>query len=287
MMRGTARFTSPTPWPSRAHGGLETIEFDAALLIAPGRAPDPRLVSARRRPHPHHARLLPAQDLPREHHGRRLRRHRCRVRAHVLVVRCQGHPRGQPPAGAARQGSRGGRRARGRLPAARRQAAEGCAGERRSNAPTTEVVVHCDDGRSVRSTHAVLAIGSIPNTDDLGLDAAGVEIDQGLRRDQPALLRQRGAHLRRRRHQRQAAAVVGRSDAGPQGGRARDGLATPAAIATSTTTRRRRRSSPSRRSPTSAWPRRRRSVPVARSASPRCRSRRRPKALINNDTRGS
>ncbi len=40
------------------------------------------------------------------------------------------------------------------------------------------VVVHCDDGRSVRSTHAVLAIGSIPNTEDVGLDAAGVEVDQ-------------------------------------------------------------------------------------------------------------
>ena len=41
-----------------------------------------------------------------------------------------------------------------------------------------EVVVRCDDGRSVRSTHAVLAIGSIPNTEDIGLDAAGVEVDR-------------------------------------------------------------------------------------------------------------
>jgi pyruvate/2-oxoglutarate dehydrogenase complex dihydrolipoamide dehydrogenase (E3) component len=39
------------------------------------------------------------------------------------------------------------------------------------------VIVRCDDGRSVRSTHAVLAIGSVPNTDELGLDAAGVEVD--------------------------------------------------------------------------------------------------------------
>jgi len=42
-----------------------------------------------------------------------------------------------------------------------------------------EVVVSCDDGRVVRSTHAVLAIGSVPNTDGLGLDAAGVEVDGG------------------------------------------------------------------------------------------------------------
>jgi dihydrolipoamide dehydrogenase len=41
------------------------------------------------------------------------------------------------------------------------------------------VVVRCDDGRVVRSSHAVLAIGSIPNTDGLGLDAAGVQLDGG------------------------------------------------------------------------------------------------------------
>ena len=41
-----------------------------------------------------------------------------------------------------------------------------------------DVVVRCDDGRVVRSSHAVLAIGSVPNTDGLGLDAAGVETDR-------------------------------------------------------------------------------------------------------------
>ena len=41
-----------------------------------------------------------------------------------------------------------------------------------------EVVVRCDDGRVVRSSHAVLAIGSVPNTAGLGLDAAGVELDR-------------------------------------------------------------------------------------------------------------
>jgi dihydrolipoamide dehydrogenase len=40
-----------------------------------------------------------------------------------------------------------------------------------------EVVIRCDDGRVVRSSHAVLAIGSVPNTDSLGLDLAGVEVD--------------------------------------------------------------------------------------------------------------
>ncbi len=41
------------------------------------------------------------------------------------------------------------------------------------------VVVRCDDGRVVESSHAVLAIGSVPNTEDLGLDAAGVAVDAG------------------------------------------------------------------------------------------------------------
>ena len=40
------------------------------------------------------------------------------------------------------------------------------------------VIVRCDDGRVVHSTHAVLAIGSVPNTDDIGLEAAGVEFDE-------------------------------------------------------------------------------------------------------------
>jgi dihydrolipoamide dehydrogenase len=39
--------------------------------------------------------------------------------------------------------------------------------------------VRCDDGRVASGTHAVLAIGSIPNSDGLGLDAAGVTADNG------------------------------------------------------------------------------------------------------------
>ena len=41
------------------------------------------------------------------------------------------------------------------------------------------VVVRCDDGRVVTSTHAVLAIGSVPNSDGLGLAEVGVELDRG------------------------------------------------------------------------------------------------------------
>jgi dihydrolipoamide dehydrogenase len=40
-----------------------------------------------------------------------------------------------------------------------------------------EVVVRCNDGRAASGSHALLAIGSIPNSDGLGLDAAGVAVD--------------------------------------------------------------------------------------------------------------
>jgi pyruvate/2-oxoglutarate dehydrogenase complex dihydrolipoamide dehydrogenase (E3) component len=42
-----------------------------------------------------------------------------------------------------------------------------------------EVVVRCDDGRVAKASHALLAIGSIPNSDGLSLEAAGVEMDAG------------------------------------------------------------------------------------------------------------
>ncbi len=41
------------------------------------------------------------------------------------------------------------------------------------------VRVECNDGRRVDASHVILAIGSIPNTDELGLDAAGLVCDDG------------------------------------------------------------------------------------------------------------
>jgi dihydrolipoamide dehydrogenase len=40
------------------------------------------------------------------------------------------------------------------------------------------VAIHCDDGRVVRGSHVLLAIGSVPNSDHLGLERAGVEVDK-------------------------------------------------------------------------------------------------------------
>ena len=42
-----------------------------------------------------------------------------------------------------------------------------------------EVVVRCDDGRVVRGSHVLLAIGSVPLTDALGLEEVGIETDHG------------------------------------------------------------------------------------------------------------
>ncbi len=42
-----------------------------------------------------------------------------------------------------------------------------------------KVVVKCDDGRQVETTHAVLAIGSVPNTEGLGLEEIGVVMKDG------------------------------------------------------------------------------------------------------------
>jgi dihydrolipoamide dehydrogenase len=39
------------------------------------------------------------------------------------------------------------------------------------------VAVACNDGRVARGSHALLAIGSIPNSDGMGLEAAGVEVN--------------------------------------------------------------------------------------------------------------
>ena len=41
------------------------------------------------------------------------------------------------------------------------------------------VTVNCDDGRAARGSQALLAIGSLPNSEGLGLDEAGIEHENG------------------------------------------------------------------------------------------------------------
>ena len=56
---------------------------------------------------------------------------------------------------------------------------KGARAERDRARPATSCASSCDDGRVVEGSHVVLAVGSIPNTDELGLDEVGVEIDDG------------------------------------------------------------------------------------------------------------
>ncbi|MGZ4705491.1 MAG: dihydrolipoyl dehydrogenase family protein [Acidimicrobiales bacterium] len=42
-----------------------------------------------------------------------------------------------------------------------------------------QIMVRCDDGRVANGSHALLAIGSIPNSERLGLEEAGIESDNG------------------------------------------------------------------------------------------------------------
>lgn len=41
------------------------------------------------------------------------------------------------------------------------------------------VKVLCQDGRHVEGSHALLAIGSVPNSEGIGLEAAGIDVDRG------------------------------------------------------------------------------------------------------------
>ena len=128
-----------------------------------------------------------------------------------------------------------------------------------------EVAVRCDDGRVARGSHALMCIGSIPNSEELGLADAGVQTDGGyVVVDHNCLSSVPGIYA--------AGDLSGKlplsSVASMQGRKIAEhalGPAPRARTGTSTTRRRRRRSSPTRRSPTWAWPR-----PTPSPAAARC-----------------
>ena len=41
------------------------------------------------------------------------------------------------------------------------------------------VSVHLNDGRTIEGSHALMTVGSVPNTGDLGLEKVGIEVDRG------------------------------------------------------------------------------------------------------------
>ena len=177
MLRGTGRFTGPHTAEVIKADGTETIEFDAALVSTGSRPRIPEWC------HPDGDRILTTRDCyPPKIFPESITVVGSGVtgvefvhmfssfgsKVTLVVSRQQVLP-GKDPEVAAVLEEEFMRRGVKLLMGARAEAIERVG---------DDVVVRCDDGRSVTSTHAVLAIGSIPNTEDVGLDAAGVVVNE-------------------------------------------------------------------------------------------------------------
>jgi len=179
LLRGTGRFTGP--FTARVEGvdGVENIEFDAALVatgssprIPPWCQPDGDRVLTTRD-------CYPPKDFPESVTvigsgvtGVEFVHMFSSFGAKVtLVVSRQQVLPGKDPEVAAVLEEEFMRRGVKLVIGARAEAID--------RSDDGGVIVRCDDGRVVHSSHAVLAIGSVPNTSGIGLDEAGVEVDDG------------------------------------------------------------------------------------------------------------
>ncbi|RLE23049.1 MAG: NADPH:quinone reductase, partial [Actinobacteria bacterium] len=180
IVRGVGRFAGPNTIDIEGAGGVEQVEFDAALICTGSRPRIPEWCQ------PDGDRILTTRDCypPKVFPdsvtvvgsgvtGVEFVHMFSSFGAKVtLVVSRQQVLPGKDPEVAAVLEEEFMQRGVKLLMGARAQAME-------LSEDGSSVVVRCDDGRSVESTHAVLAIGSIPNTEDLGLEKAGVEVDRG------------------------------------------------------------------------------------------------------------
>jgi len=179
ILRGSGRFTGPnTAQVTAADGSVETVEFDAALVSTGSQPRIPEWC------HPDGERILTTRDcyppkvIPESVTvvgsgvtGVEFVHMFSSFGAKVtLVVSRQQVLPGKDPEVAAVLEQEFMRRGVKLVMGARAQAIE------RSESGDS-VVVRCDDGRVIESSHAVLAIGSVPNTTDIGLEAAGVDIN--------------------------------------------------------------------------------------------------------------
>ncbi|MET0663290.1 MAG: FAD-dependent oxidoreductase, partial [Ilumatobacteraceae bacterium] len=180
LIKGTARFASSHTVEVDGAEGVETIEFDAALVSTGSRPrvpdwcqPDGDRILTTRDCYP--PKVLP-ESVTIVGSGvtgvEFVHMFSMFGAAVTLVVSRQQVLPGKDPEVAAVLEAEFMRRGVKLLMGARAEAIE--------RVPDTDrVVVRCDDGRSIESTHAVLAIGSIPNTEGIGLDLAGVAVDGG------------------------------------------------------------------------------------------------------------
>ena len=178
IVRGTARFTSPNQVVVDGPDGSEAIDFDTALISTGSRPRIPDWC------HPDGDRILTTRDcyppktLPKSitvigsgvTGVEFVHMFSSFGAAVTLVVSRQQVLPGKDPEVAAVLEDDFLRRGVKLLKGARAESID-------RSEEGDSVIVKCDDGRIVRSTHAVLAIGSVPNTDDLGLEAARVTVD--------------------------------------------------------------------------------------------------------------
>lgn len=173
ILEGTGRLTSPTTAALEHDGTVEELAFDAVLLSTGSRPRIPDWVR------PDGDRILTTRDA---YPPRSIPEHLVVVGSGVtgvefahmfttfgsevslVVSRQQVLPSKDPEVAAVLEASfldRGVELHKGARATAIRTEGDG-------------VVVECHDGRMVRGSHALLAIGSIPNSDGLGLEAAGL-----------------------------------------------------------------------------------------------------------------
>ena len=186
LIRGTGRFTGPHTVEVTTANGLEEIEFDAALVSTGSRPRVPEWCV------PDGERILTTRDCypPSEFPesvtvvgsgvtGVEFVHMFSSFGAKVtLVVSRQQVLPGKDPEVAAVLEDEFMQRGVKLLMGARAQSIERVDAEGNADPDGDRVVVRCDDGRSVTSSHAVLAIGSVPNTSDIGLENTGVEVNR-------------------------------------------------------------------------------------------------------------
>ena len=181
MLRGVGTFTGPNTVRVDGSDGVEEIEFDSALVSTGSRPRIPDWC------HPDGERILTTRDCypPKEFPesvtvvgsgvtGVEFVHMFSSFGSQVtLVVSRQQVLPGKDPEVAAVLEQEFMRRGVKLLMGARAESID-----RVSDEQGDGVIVRCDDGRSVRSSHAVLAIGSVPNTGGIGLDSAGVDVNK-------------------------------------------------------------------------------------------------------------
>ena len=176
LIRGAARFKGPHEVVVETAGGVQELEADAVVIATGSRpripefaAPDGERILTTRQAYPPPAMpehlVVVGSGVTGVEFVHMFSSFGARVT--LIVSRQQVLPAKDPEVAAALEDEllrRGVRLFKGARAEAIERTADG-------------VAVGCDDGRVALGSHALLAIGSVPNSDGLGLEAAGVLVD--------------------------------------------------------------------------------------------------------------